>query len=493
MPVIGMPDGTQVQFPDDMPDEQIRGLISQKFPDAVKSIQSQPKQQAATTLLDYPRIYSEMVGESTGQIGRGVEQLKSGFQFATTPTPEGMSRADQAGAGPVNLVKGAGNVALGSLGYVGAPIAAGLRTLVGNPLQERVGIPREYTEFAAGAALPIPRRISVPSRSPAKPAPMTSENLLDKADEGYAAARSNKFTIATPDEIKALKNDIIADLQEAGYRPITAGRTFGLLDELKTEAPSHAADIISVRTALNRVTKNHEESDAARRAIEKLDEYLEPRVPEIKDARGNYAAGRRLEMVEDEANLARIKSESPTGPTISTALSARARAILSNKNKRRGLSDDEIAQLEAINKGTFAGNAAGYIEGLLKGTGSMKTILPVATGGMAPLGAKGLSMIGGALKKNQYAQLQEMIAARSPAGRAAEASVNQWSEAARAFDADPSVKAFAKLSIMSRNLSNTLGSAGIHVEPNSLIRSLQGAMHGGAEEEQPDPIGIINQ
>lgn len=35
MPVVKMPDGTQVRFPDDMPREQIRDMIARKFPDAV--------------------------------------------------------------------------------------------------------------------------------------------------------------------------------------------------------------------------------------------------------------------------------------------------------------------------------------------------------------------------------------------------------------------------------------------------------------------------
>jgi hypothetical protein len=41
MPVVGMPDGTQVEFPDDMPGEQIRSLIAQKFPNEVKSLSPQ--------------------------------------------------------------------------------------------------------------------------------------------------------------------------------------------------------------------------------------------------------------------------------------------------------------------------------------------------------------------------------------------------------------------------------------------------------------------
>src|SRR5690554_7522441 len=37
MPIVKMPDGTQVRFPDDMPREQIRDMIASKFPDAAKS------------------------------------------------------------------------------------------------------------------------------------------------------------------------------------------------------------------------------------------------------------------------------------------------------------------------------------------------------------------------------------------------------------------------------------------------------------------------
>lgn len=35
MPIVAMPDGSRVQFPDAMPPDQIRGFIQQKFPDAV--------------------------------------------------------------------------------------------------------------------------------------------------------------------------------------------------------------------------------------------------------------------------------------------------------------------------------------------------------------------------------------------------------------------------------------------------------------------------
>lgn len=43
MPNVRMPDGVVVRFPDDMPDEQIRGLIASKFPDTAKPAADAPE------------------------------------------------------------------------------------------------------------------------------------------------------------------------------------------------------------------------------------------------------------------------------------------------------------------------------------------------------------------------------------------------------------------------------------------------------------------
>ncbi|SCD24321.1 hypothetical protein [Brucella inopinata] len=48
MPIVKMPDGTQVRFPDDMPREQIRDMIASKFPEvAPQQAQAQPGWSAA--------------------------------------------------------------------------------------------------------------------------------------------------------------------------------------------------------------------------------------------------------------------------------------------------------------------------------------------------------------------------------------------------------------------------------------------------------------
>lgn len=50
MPVVQMPDGTQVQFPDDMPKEEIQSMIATKFPDATPAPKpvAQPDETAVT-------------------------------------------------------------------------------------------------------------------------------------------------------------------------------------------------------------------------------------------------------------------------------------------------------------------------------------------------------------------------------------------------------------------------------------------------------------
>jgi hypothetical protein len=57
MPKIRMPDGVVVRFPDDMPADQIKGLIAQKFPELAQ----QPAPQAAPPAAPNPRSFSDFM------------------------------------------------------------------------------------------------------------------------------------------------------------------------------------------------------------------------------------------------------------------------------------------------------------------------------------------------------------------------------------------------------------------------------------------------
>lgn len=90
---------------------------------------------AVKPFTSYPETYLKMARESRAEFERGLGQLAK---------PES----------PWDIAKGVGNVALGGLGWATSPINAGLRTIVGQPLEEHTGIPKEYSELVAGLATP---------------------------------------------------------------------------------------------------------------------------------------------------------------------------------------------------------------------------------------------------------------------------------------------------------------------------------------------------
>lgn len=90
MPIVNMPDGTPVSFPDDMPKEQIRGMIASKFPEVAQEFQPQRTAEpqgyipAEPGLKDYARtgfdnlMQGSTLGfadEVTDRIGAGIAAL----------------------------------------------------------------------------------------------------------------------------------------------------------------------------------------------------------------------------------------------------------------------------------------------------------------------------------------------------------------------------------------------------------------------------------
>jgi len=110
---------------------------------------------AAEPITSYPETYSQMNREAREQIAHGIEQLREAYQPGVRDT--------------IGFIKGLGNVGLGTLGYFGSPVSAGLRTIAGKPLEELTGIPKEYTEFGLGLTLGSPL-LRLPATGPARSA-----------------------------------------------------------------------------------------------------------------------------------------------------------------------------------------------------------------------------------------------------------------------------------------------------------------------------------
>lgn len=194
-------------------------------------------EQALKPITSYLPTQGAMAKESLEQAGRGVEQLAGQGDFSrpsVVPVPVDDPRG-------MELLKGAGNAAVGALGYTASPINAALRTFIGKPIEDVTGgkIPKEYTEFAAGLATPgfgmralVGRRppVTVPTQ-PARPQGVTlSEGQLTRdlpqiqfeqsAARGQlgpqAEAQARAFLNQQRGELAAARGDISETINPAG-------------------------------------------------------------------------------------------------------------------------------------------------------------------------------------------------------------------------------------------------------------------------------------
>lgn len=139
MPIVRMPDGTQVRFPDEMPKEQIRDMIAGKFPEVA------PKKETLPDIAQMPKVdvpqYSgwEIAGDAVKGLGKGVgvglERVLSGltlggYDWASDKLGLGSrERAEElkrVGGTPMKVAMGGTEIVGGML-----PITKGAKVLKG--------------------------------------------------------------------------------------------------------------------------------------------------------------------------------------------------------------------------------------------------------------------------------------------------------------------------------------------------------------------------
>ncbi len=452
--------------------------------DEVKA--NQPRsavQQAISPITDFPSYYKQFRQEAQNQVGRGIEQLKSGAGAATTPTPEGATGVERA-AGAVDLARGIGNVALGSLGYVGAPINAALRSVVGKPLENVTGVPKEYPEFAAGLALPIPKSISIPARTAKLEAP-TVGALKQAATAGYQSPEV-KNVFMHPGEMPKLADNIEIALGNAGATDISAPTVYKYLEKIKTVPQGAVAataedverlrksigDISPVKDPTGKIT-NLPELRAARIAKDEIDKFL-PQVEgalgapaaaaaKLAEARGNTAAAERAGVVDRKEFRAELRAAAAnSGRNVSNTMKQRIADILIDPNQGGGFNAAEKGMMERIVRGTRPENYIRAAGNFLGGGGGAGHAL-VTMAGLHALGPAGvaLALPGVALRSlsnlitsSNIDKLNAMIRSNSPLGRKMQPPLGNFGQAAQEFNTAPTARSVARLSIASRTLNH---------------------------------------
>lgn len=412
MPIITMPDGANVQFPDDMPADQIKSMIAQKFPQEVGGLQSAAAPTVAPADGDivrstlFPVSRNRKTGEYSfdsdagllGAIKKAINlpsDVLSG-KFVTAPEQPGVLTEIDVARERANQEALIGRTL--DLAMLASPMSAGSRTAV--------------SAAAAGV-------------KGAKPALPEIETIKQAAHSAYKVA-DDAGIVVSPQSVRPVFDDIARTAITDGLDPTlhpAAWATLKRLGELKNE-PLALSSIDTIRQIAKdaAASRTPGESRIASRMIDKIDDFVrgisEKDVvvsatnPEIGtkalfEARALWQAARKSEAVEGLVERAADRAGQFSGSGFENALRTEFRQFVMNKKNLRGYADDEIAALKKVARGGAIDNAARAL-GKFAPTGVVSSVLSGGTGAAfgGPAGAVALPAAG--FLARQYATKRTM-------------------------------------------------------------------------------------
>lgn len=388
---------------------------------SVKNIGLGLGEKAGVLSGDEHKKYPDAVGKFFSDRYGGMENFKK--TLAEDPV---------GAAGDLSMLLSGGETALGRapglIGRVGE--AAGTASRVLDPISTGVAAGVNKVANKVGETL-----------SPTRVAPTTRE-LFDAADNNYSNMRGFGVEI-DPRAVGNLHSQIMTDLHTQGYRQLTAPKTLSAVDELLNQPGRfHTIDDIEApRRALNKAAEDRSERGASRQAVEHIDNFLanlNPRdvrvnpqfaqrvAQEATEARGNYAAARRAETVDESLRkAARQAGRTGSGTNIDNATRQKISQIVDNPKKARGFNAPEREEMNGIVQGSRSANALRWA-GKMAPSGVVSATLGAALGYAAGLpkewwlapAAAGYALKKGAdyMTQSRAERFGESVRRRAPAG-----------------------------------------------------------------------------
>lgn len=441
---------------------------------------------------------------------------------------------DRGKQGPIEGLMTTGKAALAVPRLAMSPVTGAARSLVGHTManlehkagefinpevaakdnpQQMYEAAKEDTDKALSALRPAGSPVKVagayewktPKPSQASPVGTAkqpeTEAFFDAADSNYSNMRGLGVEIH-PQAMNRVADNILTELHTEGYRPRNVPGVFDAVEELRTPAGANheISDIDSVRKVLNRARMDAAQRDAARRAINHIDDYLAdlPKNPndiavnphfaqrlsdEAVAARANYAAAKRAEDVDEALDKAeRAAARAGSGGNINNAIRQALSSLRNNKKKMTGWTDAEKAELDAVINGSKTGNAARQA-GKFAPHGIVSTVMSAGAGhallpGIGEVAVPGLGliakMVGDRITRSGAERLGNTIKARSPLGK--QTSINAAAQSA--FSPQSSRP----------SITSTLANIGLPSPSPSLpMRQIQSLVGAAAEDENKRP------
>jgi hypothetical protein len=370
-----------------------------------------------------------------------AKSLGSDYEAKTEPGRIAQKVADFAPA----VIGGPEAIGAKLLTRVAAPVAASeAGRAVGGPVGEVAGA----LAGAVGAGS-VAQRFNAAAK--ARNVAPSAEDTIRTAKGQFKAAEDMNLTV-TPDWATGAAAKMRADLK--GFDPEAQGVVFKAADRLENLGvpkpgtpfvPVEMNDAELIRKQLSTLKTSPDASvrEAARKAISSLQDSQLAIAPAqtlrgdagaytqtMKDAIGNYAAGKRSNTVMGKVALGDLNAATAgSGANEDNALRQAIKQLVRPVNNdivpkasRLGFNAEEIAAMNKVARGTVTGNAARYL-GKLAPTGSVSGVLSGGAGFAAagPMGAIGLPAAGYVAKKigdlstkKAVAALDSLVRSRSP-------------------------------------------------------------------------------
>lgn len=423
--------------------------------------------------------------------------LPDGFQMEAAPAPKSFGLGD---TWPAKLAKGIGESLYSAVTLPG-DVMAGKASVPGSPDAQAIpgavpfGAPDSAGERVADLAL-IGNPASVARGSgkaiaeaaglgKSKSAP-SIEALDASATEGFQSPEVANLNIKSPAITNFADRTQIA-LNNAGLDEVLAPKTFGLLARLQ-KAPDGSvvsgANVQTIRRAFGNAASSPDATErlAAKTVIDHLDDLL-PGLPKdavisgdaavaaktLENARGDYAAARRSELIDDKVFRAELRAASAnSGQNVANTLRQRMADVLLTKGESRGFAPEELAQIERVSRGSGTENAIRFAGNVLGGGGGLgAAITGLMSAGIAPAVGYGLKQLSNNLTMRQISKLSDMVRSNAPLA----SSMQKFGEKSRSFAAEKTPATRSDLILATRNLANNLKGTGIAIAGRDLAQN----------------------
>lgn len=372
-----------------------------------------------------------------------MSALDSNFGLHRPETAAGrFGQAVGATAGDPSSYLGPG----GLLMKAGGAILAGLGGQAG---EEVGGAPGKVIGALAGGAAAAK---TLGPKAPTAAIP-TADELKGAATSGYNAALASGVEVK-PQAISQFAAQAQQELINRGFAPEIAGKTFQLLDTLQNApagAKVTAGNLGTLRQYLGRIAQETQPANggmvkptpdaAAASAVADSFKGFVERLPQgsimagdakafttaTREANANYAAAQRVGNFDARLTKAENATDRQVAGSLDSQIKSKAGQMLDNPKNLRGLTQDEINQLQLINSGTLGSNVLRQLgrvgAGVIPLMTQAVTAVPLAaaTGGASVIpqlalaaGLYGARKASEAITKSRARELADMLAKRSP-------------------------------------------------------------------------------